>query len=218
MKVAVLAATGATGSLVVDRLLSDGHEVVAVSRSPVPPRAPGRGLSSRMGDLTEVAFLREAFLGCDAVISCLGQSRASKGLFAKRTSPADILRRVASATLAAISDGPQHLVYLSAFGVGDDRRRHALLFRVVLRLSSIHAAYLDHAEAEAAIRASGASWTIVRPPGLTDEDEVVPLVDKGDRWSSFETASRKSVAAFMVGCAERRGPPTGTVTVGKAPT
>jgi len=215
MKVAVLAATGSTGSLVVDKLLLQGHEVVSVSRSPAPARHAEARFSSQAGDLTDANFLKRAITGCDAVISCLGQNRASKSLFAKRTSPPDILRRVAAATLAAIGDEPQHLVYLSAFGVGEDRKRHALLFRIILRLSSIHDAYLDHAEAEAAIRRSKAGWTIVRPPGLTDENEEVPLVDKSDRWSSFETASKKSVAAFLVLCVERHGPLAMTLTVGQ---
>ena len=57
----------------------------------------------------------------------------------------------------------------------------------------------------------------MRPPGLTDKDEEVPLVDKGDGWSSFENASKRSVAAFLVQCAERRGPLQVTITVGQAP-
>ena len=133
MKVAVLGSTGSTGSLVVDLLLSRGHEVVAVSRSPSPMRDPASQarFTSHVGDLSNVAFLRGAITGCDAVISCLGQSRASKSLFARRTSPPDILCRVARATKAAIGDGPQHFIYMSAFGVGADRHRHALLFRVI---------------------------------------------------------------------------------------
>ena len=215
MKIAVLAATGSTGSVVVDKLIANGHEVVAVSRSPAPPRTPASRFRTHAGDLTDPAFLRQAIEGCDAVVSCLGQTRKSKSLFARRTSPPDILHRVANATLAAIGDGPQHLVYMSAFGVGDDRRRHAPLFRAILRLSSIHDAYLDHDQAERAIRASDTRWTIVRPPGLTDKDEEVALVDKSDRWSSFESASRKSVAAFLVGCAETGEPLAATLTIGK---
>ena len=216
MKVAVLAATGSTGSLVIDKLMAEGHEVVAVARSSAPPRSPASRFSSCKGDLTNVAFLRQAIEGCDAIISCLGQTRASKSLFARRVSPPDILYRVAAATLAAIDDGPQHLIYMSAFGVGDDLKRHALFFRIILRLSSLHDAYLDHAQAEAAIRASSARWTIVRPPGLTDKDEEVPLVDKSERWSSFETASKRSVATFLVQCAERVAPLSRTITIGKA--
>ena len=131
MKVAVLGSTGSTGSQVVDVLLSRGHEVVAVSRSTMRDRASQVRLTSHVGDLSNVVFLRGAIAGCDALISCLGQSRASKNLFSRRTSPPDILCRIARATIAAIGEGPQHFIYMSAFGVGADRHRHALLFRVI---------------------------------------------------------------------------------------
>ncbi len=215
MKVAVLGATGSTGALVVDKLLADGHDVVAASRSPAPPRPSPARFSRRSGDLTDSKFLSEAIAGCDAVVSCIGQNRASKSLFAKRTSPPDILRRVAAATIEAIGGGPQHFVYLSAFGVGADRRRHALIFRAVLRASSIHAAYLDHDAAETAIRASRVAWTIVRPPGLTDKDDEVALVDKGDRWSSFKTITKRSLAGYLAERVEARGPLGRTITIGK---
>lgn len=214
MRVAVLGATGSTGALVMKKLLSRSHQVVAVSRSPLDSQASLQRVVSKVGDLTSADFLRDAIAECDAVISCLGQNRASKGLFARRTSPPDILRRVAEATVDAIGEGRQHLIYMSAFGVGADRRRHALFFRIILRLSSIHEAYVDHAEAEAKVTHSTVRWTIVRPPGLSDADEEAPLVDKSDRWSSFEMVSKKSVAAFLVQCAEKGAPLHKTITIG----
>ena len=57
MKVAVLGATGSTGALVVDKLLADGHDVVAASRSPAPPRPSPARFSRRSGDLADVGFL-----------------------------------------------------------------------------------------------------------------------------------------------------------------
>ena len=96
MKVAVLGATGSTGALVVDKLLAEGHDVVVVSRSPAPARHQASRLSLQTGDLTDGAFLQNAIADCDAVISCIGQNRASKSLFAKRTSPPDIFRRHAA--------------------------------------------------------------------------------------------------------------------------
>ncbi|MDB5503544.1 MAG: epimerase [Tardiphaga sp.] len=203
MKVAVIGATGSTGALVIDRLLARGHAVVAIGRSPAPAREPATTYTVKTGDLTSVDFLATAIDGCDGVISCLGQNRASKSLFAKRTSPADLLRNVARATIAAIgSDRHQRLIYLSAFGVGEDMPKHRMFFRLVLRLSSIHDAYVDHAAAEAAIKASTVAWTIVKPPGLTDAATDVRLIDKSAAWSSFESTSKTSLAAFLVECAE----------------
>lgn len=220
MKVAVIGATGSTGALVVDKLLERGHTVVAIGRSPAPSREPVTAYTVKTGDLTSVDFLATAISGCDAVISCLGQNRASKSLFAKRTSPPDLLRNVARATIAVIGhdrdrDRNQHLVYLSAFGVGEDMHKHALFFRLVLRLSSIHDAYVDHAVAEAAIKASSVAWTIVKPPGLTDADSDIPLIDKSDTWSSFESVSKKAAAAFLVDCAENPATVGRSITPGE---
>ena len=168
MRVAILGATGSTGSLAMEKLLAKGHQVVAVSRQPLSRDASLPRVVSKVGDLTDADSLGDAVADCAAVISCLGQKRASRGLFARRTSPPDILQRVAGATVEAIGGGRQNLICMSVFGVGADRRRHALLFRIILRLSTIHEAYLDHAEAEARIARSSVRWTIVRPPGLSD--------------------------------------------------
>lgn len=215
MKIAVIGATGSTGSLVVDKALAAGHDVVAISRSPAVTREPASRFTVQAGDLTDPAFLGRAIAGCDAVISCLGQNRKSKSLFATRTSPSDLLRTVARATVKAIGQGRQRFVYLSAFGVGEDFKKHSLIFRVILRLSSIHAAYVDHAEAEKTIKSSSVRWTIVKPPGLTEADTEVPLVDKSNHWSSFETVSKTSLAAFLVQCAEDEKAVGKSMTIGE---
>ncbi len=47
------------------------------------------------------------------------------------------------------SDHSKRVVYLSAFGVGAELKQHALLFRLVLKLSSLGGSYEDHDHAEA---------------------------------------------------------------------
>lgn len=200
-KVAVLGATGKTGALLVERLVQAGHEVVAVSRS-APARVHASGkVTALAGELTDPVFLKAALRHCDAVVSCLGQKRRSDSLFAARVSPADLLQRATRATLIAIGKSGQHIIYLSAFGVGADLPKHSIIFRTVLRLTSLRDAYRDHAEAERAIQDSTGRWTIVRPVGLTDGSEEKALVDKHDDWSSFDSISRRSLAAFLAVCA-----------------
>jgi uncharacterized protein YbjT (DUF2867 family) len=166
--------------------------------------------------MTDRGFVAEAIGGCDAVVTCIGHRLKSANPWSASTSPPDIMTRVTAAVVAALGDDrSRHLIYLSAFGVGGDLKKHSVLFRLVLRTSSIRESYQDHATAEAMIKASRASWTIVRPPGLTNADRDVDLVDRGDRWTSFETVSRVSLARFLVECAEDRATVGQTITIGE---
>ena len=216
MKVAVFGATGSTGSLVVRRLIDDGHTAVGVSRSPSRLDDLGDRFAFRVGDMTDRAFVAGAIADCEVVISCIGQNRKTKSLWSARMSPPDILERVAQAVIDAIrTQRSKRFIFLSAFGVGEDMRKHALLFRLLLRSSTVWQAYQDHARAESTIRSAGIDWTIVRPPGLTDKDTDARLVDRGGRWSSFETVSRKSLARFLVECADDRSTLNRVTTIGE---
>lgn len=214
MRVAVFGATGRVGALVVEALLSRGHEAVGVSRSPPGRQHPGR-YASRVGDMTDSTFIQSVMADCDALIFCIGQRlKSERNLFSKNLSPPDIRMQIVKPIMRVIgSDPTRRFIYLSAFGVGSELRKHALLFRMVLRLSSLGASYEDHDQAERVVRASETNWTIVRPPGLTDADEVIPLSDARGRWTSFMTTSRKSLAAFLVQTVEDGKMGRQTITV-----
>ncbi len=215
LKVAVFGATGSIGSLVARCAVQRGHATVAVSRS---RPGPGQleGCESRVGDMTNPGFAAEAIRGCDAVITCIGHRKKSANLWSASLSPPDIMASVTAAVVGAIGeDASTHLVYLGAFGVGSDLKKHSMLFRMVLRTSSIGNAYKDHANAEAIMKSSRASWTIVRSVGLTNADKDVDLVDRGGQWTSFDTVSRTSLARFLVECAESRATIHKTITVGE---
>ena len=111
------------------------------------------------------------------------------------------------------SDHSKRFVYLSAFGVGTDLKKHAFLFRTVLRLSSLGRSYEDHNQAEGVVRSSNTNWTIVRPPGLTDKEDVVPLVDARGKWTSFMTVTKKSLARYLVATLENNNIDRQTLTV-----
>ena len=214
MRVAVFGATGRVGALVVQALLTRGHEAVGVSRS-TPGRQHQRKYLSRVGDMTDPTFIQFVMADCDALIFCIGQRlQSEKNLFSKNLSPSDIRTQIMNPIMRVIgSDHTKRFVYLSAFGVGADLKKHALLFRMVLRLSSLGASYEDHNQAESVLRASRTNWTIVRPPGLTDKDEVVSLSDARGKWTSFMTVSRKSLAAFLVQTLEDENLDRQTLTV-----
>jgi putative NADH-flavin reductase len=129
--------------------------------------------------------------GHDAVISALGRGRSlrSLGLMAAAT------RRILPAMQQA---GVGRLVFLSAFGVGGTAPQAPWTFQLMFRLM-LADIYADKAAAEAMVRESGLSWTIVAPVILTNgvatgryrvgEQLAVP---------NFARIARADVAEFML--------------------
>jgi putative NADH-flavin reductase len=77
MKLVVFGATGGTGTKVVERALSAGHDVVAVARRPeaVPPRDR---LVIVQCDVLEAPAVAAAMSGGDAVIATIGPASNRK--------------------------------------------------------------------------------------------------------------------------------------------
>jgi nucleoside-diphosphate-sugar epimerase len=65
MKVLVTGATGVYGRSVVERLIRNGHEVVAVARK--PPKALPHGATFAAADVQDLEALTRAMAGCDVV-------------------------------------------------------------------------------------------------------------------------------------------------------
>lgn len=217
MKIAVFGGTGRVGALVVQALLDRGHQAVSVSRS-APSTSYGGEYQSRVGDMTDAGFVQSVMADCDGLIFCVGQRlKSEKNLFSKNLSPSDIRTQIMTSISHAIgADHAKRLVYLSAFGVGNELGKHAFLFRLVLRLSSLGRSYEDHHQSEEIVRASHTNWTIVRPPGLTDHQNLVPLVDAKGKWSSFMTVTRKSLATYLLQTVESNDMDRVTLTVVEA--
>ena len=70
MKVAVLGASGKGGSEITKELVSRGHEVIAIGRTP-DTLPSGEGITQRPGDASDAAALPRLIEGADAVISAL---------------------------------------------------------------------------------------------------------------------------------------------------
>jgi putative NADH-flavin reductase len=199
MRVVVFGASGGTGQFTVEKLKILGHTVIAVGRKTSRFQfAQGPNLIIKTGDLADYNFIRSVLDGSEAVVSALGQNFKTRNPWSALTSPSDFL----STTMKRIVDvqtqlGIKRLVYLSAYGVGDDFSKLPLIAKFVVKSSNIKTVYEDHAKAESEIRKSDLQWTIVQPPGLTDSHIEVPLVDKGMPKSSLARTSRRSVGAYL---------------------
>lgn len=71
MKVIVVGATGATGQLIVEQLVSAGHEVVAGGRRPEAISVPDI-FEKRKVDFNDLETMCALVRGCDVVVSAIG--------------------------------------------------------------------------------------------------------------------------------------------------
>lgn len=77
MKVLLLGATGLLGHNVLQRLMAEGHQVVAVVRRADGIQLQGCGWETVTGSLLDYNTLYRAAEGCDAVVNCAGTTDMS---------------------------------------------------------------------------------------------------------------------------------------------
>jgi NAD(P)H dehydrogenase (quinone) len=136
MKIGVSGASGHLGKAVVSELLQrpDGHEVVAITRTPQTVSGPAQG---RFGDYNRPESLAEAYAGLDRllIIPTLDPEPGRRG--AQNVAAID----------AAVRAGVQHIVFMSAAGTRQEEEpaRGASYWR-----------------GEQHLIATAAAWTILR--------------------------------------------------------
>lgn len=192
MSIAVLGATGATGRHVVARALENGHDVVALVRTPgsLPPAMRLREVE--WPDVADRETLTGAVRGADVVISALGG--AGKG-------PTTVCTDAIATALPALKDaGVERLIAVSAHGVLETHDR-SLYSRAVW--SAVGERMKDKEAMERLLVDSELRWTIVRPPMLKDTP-ASGVYTTGDRlpiklWHSI---GRADLADFLVREAE----------------
>lgn len=186
MRVTVIGGSQGTGAIVAELARAGGHEVTALSRS---GRAPA-GVRALSGDATDPQVVREAIEGADAVVVTVG---GAKGVRRQRTA---VTRAVITAMAGA---GVRRLVVQSSLGAGDSGAQMPLALRLLMKVL-LAAPLADHDEQEAAVRASGLDWTIVRPTGLTTKPGT-------GRWRALQvgepgtlggTIPRADLAAYLL--------------------
>ncbi|MEU7555862.1 NAD(P)H-binding protein [Streptomyces sp. NPDC044571] len=166
MELTVFGASGGVGREVVRQALDAGHEVTAVVRDParLGVAAHDRLRVAVIADLTDEDALLPVLSGRSAVISALGAAGNKQARLAPVTGPA--LRAIVSAMDRA---GVSRLAAVSAAPVGPDVTDDGWFSRKVflpLLRRALRDLYADLAVMEAAIRASGTQWTVIRPPRL----------------------------------------------------
>lgn len=161
LKILVVGASRGIGLEVVKEALERGHEVTALLRDPGKLSIEHPNLNKIRGDVGNLADLRSAAVGKDAICSCVGIGPTTK--------PVDIFSRGARNILSALEGAPKaRFVTVTGVGAGDSRGHGGFLYDNIFQPLLLRTIYADKDREEALIKASSANWMIVRPGFLTD--------------------------------------------------
>ncbi len=189
MKVLIVGAAGKTGRAVVDRAVTEGHEVTAFVHNDAGYDVPG--VEVRAGDASDMAAIGAAIIGQDAVIDTVGGKTPYKSTTLEAS--------VATTIVAAMQrHGVRRLVVTSSIGVGDSRANSPFFLKILLA-TFLRGSSADKAKMESAVRGSESDWVITRPSVLTEKpatgDVRIFSVDNRDKAHSI---TRADLAAFLV--------------------
>jgi putative NADH-flavin reductase len=204
MKILILGITGKTGSLTAQAAINRGHKVVGIARDPAKVTVKGAEIVT--GTPYDFETVKRAIEGCDAVISTLSPYPNTQGLFSKIRNPLDVMSVSMKNTVKLMEDkGIKRIVLMTALGVGDSLKEVPGFFRLMIRVSNIKYAYIDHDKQEQILVNSNLDWTIARPVMLTDKPENLPVLHSLKGVGKIKGAiTRNSVANFMLDCIEKK--------------
>lgn len=214
--VLVVGASGATGSLLVEELLTRGDNVRVVVRSsdglPQALRSHER-LTMRQASLLDLddAALKQLTDGCDAVASCLGHTMSWKGVFGPPYRLVTVATRRLAEALRATSRGrPTRFVLMNSAATRNRDLREGITLAHRVAINALRLLVPPHTDNEQAAeylrRERGRSdrqlqWCVVRPDTLTNDPQptAYQVFSSPIRSVLFDPGqtSRLNVARFM---------------------
>jgi hypothetical protein len=216
MTVLVVGASGATGSKLVEQLLSNKHSVKAIVRSPekLPDAWKNNAnlqiISASLLDLSD-AELSTIVSDCEAVASCLGHNMTFKGVYGKpRRLVTDATRRLCNAIESNHPKNPVKYVLMNTTGNHNRDLNEPISFAqkfVIGLLRLLLPPHVDNEKAADYLRTeigknhTFVEWVAVRPDGLINEDnltdyEIHPSPTRSAIFNAGKV-SRINVAHFM---------------------
>jgi uncharacterized protein YbjT (DUF2867 family) len=187
--VVVAGATGRTGRLVAEELISRCYLVRAMVRSAaLACTLQKEGVEIIEGDLASVESLEKIMQGAHYLISAIG----SKKPFNKQENNKVDNMGNQNLARAAMAKGLRHMVLVSSIGVGDSRHTLNFLFRLLMG-----PVLMMKDKSEEFIRSCGINYTIIRPGGLKDT-ELPGKTVFGEGGKITGSVSRREIAKVCV--------------------
>ena len=216
MTVLVVGASGATGSKLVEQLLSDKHKIKVIVRT--PEKLPDSWkintnlqiISASLLDLSD-AEMRTIVSDCEAVASCLGHNLSFKGIYGKpRRLVTDATRRLCNAITSNNLKSKTKFVLMNTTGNRNRDLNEPISFaqkcvigllRVLLPPHVDNEQAADYLRIEIGQNHTFVEWVAVRPDGLINEDvvtdyEIHPSPTRSAIFNAGKV-SRINVAHFM---------------------
>ena len=186
-KVFVAGGTKGLGLSLVKSLLSRGHDVVGLARSPEGSAAlTALGAVAKEGDAFTYKNVEDAMWGCDAVITTLGGSSDDKGVKVDAKGNNNVVE-------AAGILGIPRVVLVTSIGCGDSKGAPPEAVYEVLRDTL---AAKDKAERNLTRYYTNSKWTIVRPGGLKS-DAATGTAVLTEATSAIGSVHREDVASLI---------------------
>lgn len=191
MKLAILAASGATGLILTRQALERGHTVVAIARTPARIAVPDHPRLMRVAaDVRDPASVADALRGSEVVLSGLGVAKGDKA-------------GTLTAGARAVADAhPDRIIWLGAYGTGPSGQAAGFATRTVLK--AMGAEIADKVTADATVLEAGGTVFQAGPLSngpLSPDRRTVGLDDAPKRFFPARV-SRQTVAAAMLDEAE----------------
>lgn len=216
MTTLILGATGATGRLLAEQILTHGENVRVIVRSPdrLPEAVKNHpNLSVTQASLLDLsdAQMAQQVAGCDAVASCLGHNLTLKGIFGP---PRRLVTEATHHLCQAIqSNQPRKPVKFVLMNTTGNRNRDLdepiptgqkivlALLRLLLPPQADNEQAADYLRTHIGQNDPRIEWAVVRPDNLIDAAQVTEytLHPSPTRSAIFDpgTTSRINVAHFM---------------------
>jgi putative NADH-flavin reductase len=186
-KVLVLGASGATGRLLVKKLLQKGAEVIAIVRnadSLTSIGGPHQSLQIVEANISEVPEndLAQYLKECEAVLSCLGHNLTFKGIFGHpRRLVTNAVKKVTKTIESLNTNEKVKIILMNTTGNSNrdipenpplSQRMVVSLLRFLLPPHADNEEATDFLRMHVGQKNSAIEWVAVRPDGLINEDEV----------------------------------------------